>query len=72
MKIMKILEYHTRIMKTMKILEFCVIIMSKHENLRIPHENYETYEKHIISIMKIIDSNLRIAKTMNIFEIHAI
>ena len=48
MKIMKILEFHTRIKKIMKIIEFQLRIMKNHENQRIqceiPCENHENHE----------------------------
>ena len=40
---MKVIEFQSRIMKIMKIIEF-------HENLKIPRENRKTQEDHILRI----------------------
>ena len=41
---MKIIEFHWRIIKNTKIIEFHKIIMKTIENNRIPNENHEHHE----------------------------
>ena len=48
MEIKKIIEFDKRIWKVMKILEFHTGIMKFTKSLRIPLENQENYENHRI------------------------
>ena len=49
MKIMNMLEFHTKIANITKILKFHSIIMKNNENPIIPYENHETHENHKIT-----------------------
>ena len=56
-KVMKIIEFHTRITKIIKKIEFHATINENHENHRIPYENNENHEnlEFHVRIKKIIE-----------------
>ena len=49
MKIMKIIEFQSRIIKIMKILEFHSRIIKIMKDLKISHENHDTHDNLINS-----------------------
>ena len=63
MKLKKIIGFHVRIMKTIKLLKSKCNNYENHENLRIP-------PRGIMQIKKIIEVQARTTKIINILEFH--
>ena len=76
MKIMKIIEFHQRIMKIMKIQKLYSGIKQNNENLRIPLKNQANHDfiielnVRITKIIKILELHWRIKKIIKIIELH--